>query len=569
MSIQFTVIETADGLREIEEEWAELAIQGGQGALFRSASWLMPWWKAYHRVLGAELYVLAGYAKSSTETQSKLVCLAPFYRRTARAAAGIKVREIRLIGDAGPRPPALGVMCMPDYQERAGIGLATILMDKAGDWDVLDLAPLADPSRVRAFFVSRMNSNGFGVETSESGYTRRIALTVAGIDISTETLVDDDATADPKAISKGLGALRRLSRLEWASREEQSPLADAQAMHLLEEASTVLGALGRARVARLDNSAGEAIAAALVVDDAKRAVVMAMAIDPEVKTAAERLLQSEARAASERGCDALDVVGGAVEHSIANLPSSRQRAIRLRVFSNSSAATLSRTYGTVARRLQGAIGASNAAAASARAAWSKIRSAASHMAAFDRMHLYRGELWTRGVAMPPGVEIRELSQKDFESLPPGVREETIESLELDIEYCKEKWDRGDFVAFASINDRPAGIAWSAFGKVEVSQLGWSLSLESSEAYIHDVFVAAEARGRSVAPAMLEFMAGQLRQRDLYRSWALIGYDKVASVRAFEKASYAPVCDVIRTKVGSVEKLVVRPPDPEAKKLLGL
>ncbi len=569
MSILFTPIETTDGLRDLESSWAALALEGGEGALFRSSSWLLPWWKAYQRVLGAELYVLAGYSGSSKTGGGKLVCLAPLYRRTARTAAGLKVREIRLMGDAGPRPPALGVMCSPEFQERAGIGLARSLMDIASEWDVLDLAPLDDPSRVRAFFVSRISSNGFGVESSESGYTRRIALSVAGIDVVDETPEDVAVSADPKQIRNGLGSLRRLSRLEWASREEQSPLADSDAMQLLEEASSVLGAKRKARVARLDNASGEAIAAALVVDDAKRAVVMAMAVDPESSAAAERLLRAEARAAVERGCEALDVVGGAAEYSIDGLPSSRRRSIRLRVFGNSPAATIARTYGVVARRLQVALGASNAAAAGARAAWGKIRTTASHMAAFHRMHLYRGELWTRGVKTPEGVTIRELSKQEFDEMTPSVREETIESLELDMDYCGEKWKRGDSVVFASINGRPAGIAWGAFGEVHVPELDRSLKLESSEAYIHDVFVAAEARGRAVAPAMLEFMAKGLRQRDLYRSWALIGYDNVASVRAFEKASYVAVCDVFQTKVGAVDRLGVRPPDPEAKKLLGL
>ena len=33
-----------------------------------------------------------------------------------------------------------------------------------------------------------------------------------------------------------MSALRRLSRLEWSERDERSPLADADAAHLLEEA---------------------------------------------------------------------------------------------------------------------------------------------------------------------------------------------------------------------------------------------------------------------------------------------------------------------------------------------
>ena len=69
--------------------------------------------------------------------------------------------------------------------------------------------------------------------------------------------------------------------------------------------------------------------------------------------------------------------------------------------------------------------------------------------------------------------------------------------------------------------------------------------------------------------MLEDLARELRERDVYRSWALIDQANQPSMRAFEKASYTPVCDVIHARVGGVDRLMVRPPDPEAKVLLGL
>jgi GNAT superfamily N-acetyltransferase len=103
----------------------------------------------------------------------------------------------------------------------------------------------------------------------------------------------------------------------------------------------------------------------------------------------------------------------------------------------------------------------------------------------------------------------------------------------------------------------------------VPELGRTLQLSKYEAYIHDVFVAPSARGRGSAPAMLEFLAKDLRERDVYRSWALIAADNQASLRAFQKASYTSVCDVVYARMASVDKIIVRPPDPEAKALLGL
>ena len=84
-----------------------------------------------------------------------------------------------------------------------------------------------------------------------------------------------------------------------------------------------------------------------------------------------------------------------------------------------------------------------------------------------------------------------------------------------------------------------------------------------------MFVAPAARGRGVAPVMLEHMAKELRATDAYRSWALIAADNQASLRAFQKASFTPVCDVIHAKMATVDRVVCRPPDPEALDLLAL
>ena len=163
-------------------------------------------------------------------------------------------------------------------------------------------------------------------------------------------------------------------------------------------------------------------------------------------------------------------------------------------------------------------------------------------------------------------------EADFDGLSQAERDLVVESLDLDIEYARQKWQRGDVVVLARLGARPAGIAWCARNQVWVPELARALELLTTEAYIHDVYVAPQARGRAVAPSMLEFLARELRAGDVYRSWALIGGDNLASVRAFEKAAYAAVADLIyqRERAGSpAEKLTVRPPDPEALRLLGL
>jgi GNAT superfamily N-acetyltransferase len=185
------------------------------------------------------------------------------------------------------------------------------------------------------------------------------------------------------------------------------------------------------------------------------------------------------------------------------------------------------------------------------------------------MHLYRGELWTRGIAHAEGLELSLFGAEEFDAVSATDREHLFESLETSEDRLRALWSAGDTAVLARINGRPAGIAWCSQGLVHVPELDRNIDLGPGEAYIHDVFVAPVARGRSVAPSMLEFLASELRGRDVYKSWALIGCDNIASTRAFEKAAYAAVCDVIYARMAAVDKLVVRPPDPDARKLLGL
>jgi len=572
MGIEVSVVRDLTALRALEPEWREIAATG-PGALFRGPDWLIPWWLAYHNTLAAELHVMVGRASEADAQGTKvgdIVCLAPFYRRTIKIAM-LDTRELRMMGDAGPRPPALDLLARRGWEDRAGAALARALADDATSWDVIDLEALADPSRIRANLVQRLAPAGFTVESSMSGGgASRIALALAPTDASDATGVITTYGDDLITLRKGMSALRRLSRLEWAERDEPSPLADNEAASLLEEVALELGKSGRVRLARLDDAAGEAVAAALVVDDGDRAVVLAMAVDPQVPAKrAARLLHSEALAARSRGCIALDVVTGAAEYPMPQLPTSKQPALAVRIWGHSATASVGRTMTHVAKRARRARETPSVAAAQARAAWTKIRTAAASVAHYDRFGLYRGQLWTRGIEPPPGLEIGELTEAEFDKLDEARRAELVEQLQLDEETARKFWRRGDKSILATLGVRPAGIAWFARGPVEVPELGRTLRLSKYDAYIHSVFVAPAARGRAVAPVMLEHLAKVLRATDAYRSWALISAHNQASIRAFQKASFTPVCDVIHAKMASVDRVVCRPPDPEAQELLGL
>src|SRR6185295_17405421 len=189
-----------------------------------------------------------------------------------------------------------------------------------------------------------------------------------------------------------------------------------------------------------------------------------------------------------------------------------------------------RAASSVARRARRARETPAVAAAQARAAWTRIRSAAASVAQYDRYCLYRGQLWTRGIAPAAGLELRSFTEADYDAMNDQQRTDLIEQLSLDEAAARTQWRRGDQIVLATLGIRPAGIAWAARGPIEAPELGRTLRMSKYDAYIHSVFVAPAARGRNVGPVMLEQLTKELRATDTYRSWALIAADNQASIR---------------------------------------
>ncbi len=567
VALALELIDDPGRLSELAPDWEALTLATGEGTLLRGPAWALLWFQHYGPAFQAKPHVLVARA------DGKVVGIAPLYERVVRIGPGVKAKEIRMIGDAGPRPPTLDLIVLAGHEE----AFASVLVEwftgpQSAAWDVLDWAPLRDPSRARAFLAERLDGTGRKVDSQEAGVTMTVSLTAAAL------APDELPPADPRAsvyghdqvsLAKGLTALRRLSRLEWTARDEASPYADAEGTRMLESLLRTHGGTGRLRLARFEDKHGEVTAAAIVLDELTRAVTVALAVDPEQGQDGSKLLAAEARAAAERGLRALDIVSGATEVEPPPYPQTARKSLRLRVFNTTAAGAVARTYSRFRKRADAAKDVPGAAAAGARATWSRIRGAAASVAGYERLHLYRGELWTRGITSPDGLVVDELAQEQFDALTEVARAAVIERLELDEIYCREKWRRGDIAVLAQLGGRPAGLAWCARAAVMVPEIGREVRPGTSECYIHDVFVAPDARGKNVAPAMLEDLARRLRQRDVYRAWALIHPANVASTRAFEKAAYASVGDVIHAHMGPVDKLVLRPPDPEGKKLLGI
>ncbi|HPH68992.1 MAG TPA: hypothetical protein PLF40_24730 [Kofleriaceae bacterium] len=250
MSLQLTVLREFAAVQAISQQWdalvaatADIGVRAG--GLFRGPGWLVPWWHAYHETLRAEPYVWVARA------DGQLVGMLPLYRRTAKFGL-VDITEVRMMGDAGPRPPALDIIAAAGWEQQVGAAFARALIDDGANWDLLQLEPLAEPSNARANLVSRLASAGYSVESSESaGGAHRIALALAPSDSTDGSGVVTTFGEDLDKLRKGMSSLRRLSRLEWAERDEHSPLADAEAAALLEEVT-----LGWGRESRVRRCAG-------------------------------------------------------------------------------------------------------------------------------------------------------------------------------------------------------------------------------------------------------------------------------------------------------------------------
>jgi ribosomal protein S18 acetylase RimI-like enzyme len=396
-------------------------------------------------------------------------------------------------------------------------------------------------------------------------------------------------------LSHALDELLRLLRKEWAARESASPVTDPHAVQFLGEVVPALHAAGLLRLGLVELEGVGAIAADLVVHDGDRAVQLLRGADPEHVPAgvAEQLTFGSLEAAVRAGARRFEFADDESPWK-----SGRTRVHRLRVWNTTTVGRLHRGVSALTdvvraidpggqkperRRRQStpwiALDKLRTAAPDV------VRSAVARVATYSTLHLYRGELFTRNVPKANDLQIGLFARAQFDALSEVEREDFLQRLDLQESYCRQKWERGDMTVLATVVGanggeaeaeaeaegigKAAGILWCARAPVYVPDINREVKPSAGEAYIHDVYVHPDERGRQVAPAMLDFLARQLRARDVYRAWALIERSNVASTRAFEKAAYASVADVVYAHIGLASRLIVRPPDPEARAFLGL
>ncbi len=541
------------------EAWDDLA-GTSDGGRFLSHRWLSAWWRAYRGI--DELWVML------VRDGERLIAAWPLHLRAPRSGA-LRMSELRLVGELGGAQRSL--LCRQGELDGAAETLVGALDDARG-WDLLEVPVLSGRS---ADAIDRACAKR-GLKSDRSELPGRAYVDVPPPERWDEFLRARRPTRTlPGAVyetakdpQRGLEELLRLLRKEWTAREAASPAADPQAVAFLGEMIPELYASGGARIGLLHLD-GAPIAADLVVADGERHVQLLRGADPE---------HAQAGAAVELGVGSLREASLHGAHRFEFSPSdldiplrvSTTRVARLRLWNRTAVGRLHR--GVVS--LAGAVRSSEAAIPRALgrlrgAAPDVVQRAVARVATYATLHLYRGELFTRDVRDPGDLRIRLFSRADFDALSTVEQEEFAARLDLQPGYCRQKWDRGDTVVLAETNGRPSGIVWCARAAVYVPDIGREVRPSSGECYIHDVYVHPDERGRQVAPAMLDFLARELRARDVYRAWALIERTNIASTRAFEKAAYASVADVVYARMGLASRLIVRPPDPEARAFLGL
>jgi ribosomal protein S18 acetylase RimI-like enzyme len=572
--VRCEIVHDPDQFARLSDSWDELA-KKAQVGLFLSHRWLSAWWRAFHGV--DDLWVV------TVRDGERLAAAWPLHLNAPRSGR-LKVAELRVLGDLGGAQRSL--LVMPADLDAAAQAMMDALYAERG-WDLLE-TPIISPRLADALERavgekgkldrSEQPSRAYADLPAPEGWDEFVRARGPARRL-------EGARYRPRGdVPAALDELHRLLRKEWAAREAASPTADPQAVRFLSEIVPMLEERGEGRIGLL-TVGNQIVGADLVVVDEERHVQLLRGVDPEVEAATELNLGAVQTAVLE-GARRFEFA----PHSEGDLPlrTARAKTLRLRLWNSTASGRLHRGVESLRGAAeavglgQGKTGESKAPLALRaldklgdgirelrEAAPESIRGAIGRLAAYTTLHLYRGELFARDLRESGDLSIRLWTRREFEALAEIARDDLAQRLDLQVGYCRQKWDRGDIVVLAEVGGQAAGIVWCARSAVYVPDIGREVRPGTGECYIHDVFVHPDQRGRQVAPAMLDFLARELRHRDIYRAWALIERTNVASTRAFEKAAYASVADVIYGRMGLASRLMVRPPDPEARAFLGL
>ena len=561
------IVTSRERLASLGPAWAHLAGCAG-ASLFSSHGFLSSWWKAFGGV--DELRVLCVFRGE------ELVAVWPLRLRATRTAA-FGARTVSPLGDL--RAQERSIVCLPGVEPLAAAAMLSRLLELR-DWDLLDVP--ADGDLALEGMARVAEQLGFALHLQPSPARAILDLPSFGTPAWDELVrakrplrgVAGAAYAPAELeVAYAVDELHRLLRREWAERDQASPVLDPALLAFLKDVLPGMTARKEAHVGLVALAGVGAIAADVVVVDGNRDVQLLRGTEPDHAPAgaSDQLCWASIELAGRRGATRFELAD-----EDASMRTGRVSNDRLQIWNGTAVGRLFR--GVAALRGKGrAVGVGSGGPNRIGRMIERIVEARPESAQklvaklgnYKTYHLYRGELFTSEVEASPSLRLSIVDLRAYDALSVSDREALVSRLELPYAYTTEKWRRGDIAVIAHVDDRPAGIAWCARAPVFVPDIGKQIRPLPGECYIHEVFVHPDERGRKIAPAMLEHLARNLRAKDVYRAWALIERTNSASVRAFERADYVAVADVIYVQMGLGSHLFVRPPDPEARALLGL
>ncbi len=565
--MQVEIVTSIERLRALEPAWNALAAQAG-ASLLSSHGFLSAWWKAFAGV--DELRVLCAFR------QEELVAVWPLRLRATRTAA-FGARTVAPLGDL--RAQERSMICAPGLESLAAAAMLSRLLELR-DWDLLDVPADGEPALQGMSRVAEQQ--GFAMHLQPGTPRAVVDLPAYGTPAWDEfarakrplRCVAGAAYAPAELeVAYAVDELHRLLRREWAERDQASPVLDPALLAFLKEVLPGMTARRQAHVGLVALAGVGAIAADVVVVDGPRDVQLLRGTEPDHAPAgaSDQLCWATIELAAKRGATRCELAD-----DDASMRTGRVATERLQLWNGTA---VGRLFGGVAalrgrgRALGNSGGTRNRIGRMidliVEARPESAQKLVSRLGNYKTYHLYRGELFTSEVEASSALRLAIMDLRGYQALSVIERDALVSRLELPAGYTKEKWTRGDLAVIAYVDDRPAGIAWCARSAVFEPDIGKQIRPLPGECYIHEVFVHPDERGRKIATAMLEHLARHLRRHDVYRAWALIERTNSASVRAFERADYIAVADVVYVQMGLGSHLFVRPPDPEARALLGL
>lgn len=103
--------------------------------------------------------------------------------------------------------------------------------------------------------------------------------------------------------------------------------------------------------------------------------------------------------------------------------------------------------------------------------------------------------------------------------------------------CYAAWVEGNLTTFG----------WVSFDEEEIGELGLRIRLAEREAYIWDCGTAPAYRGQHLFPALLAYIANELRADGLNLLWVGADSDNLASQSGIARAGFVPVADIVKTR----------------------